>query len=103
MGFGAVMFTVSYFINKFNAIPDDAWTTNQYHNLERTKFCALGHCGVVEDYWTSINNEESISLRILLESTGSDVGMINDGIDPSYKQTTPKLRILAALIDVMKL
>jgi len=80
------MFDVDYFIKKFEAIPDEDWTTGQFEN-DIGQRCALGHCTFIE----------SASLKdILLD----EVAEINDGTDGQYQQETPKSRILAALKDI---
>lgn len=40
------MFTVTHFINKFEAIPEELFTQLELANGNRK--CALGHCGTVQ-------------------------------------------------------
>lgn len=89
--------TVEYFINKFEAIPEEKWATGEYS--KKGKCCALGHCGVKTEKRTGfpILTDEGEVLNELLDYK---VPEINDGQDERYKQTTPKERILAALKDV---
>jgi hypothetical protein len=99
-------YTVDYFIQKFEAIPDYKWIASLLHAGERS--CALGHCGCADadDAW---KNEEAIALSDLLRVKFPEqhdnfwlVSMINDG-HLEYEQGTPKARILSALHDVKKL
>jgi hypothetical protein len=41
-------YTVDYFIDKFTAIDDELWTTENYHDGNGCK-CALGHCGMNDE------------------------------------------------------
>lgn len=87
--------TVSYFIKKFEAIPEDKWCAGYDTNSD--KRCAYGHCGGA--------SEEAVGLlRLfrLLSINISPVG-VNDGFVPQYQQPTPKQRILAALGDIKKI
>lgn len=93
-------YTRDYFIQKFEAIEEDQWLVGEFEHHGRC--CALGHCGHTGDGHT----EESRALRTLLEHHNPDNSMhyavfcINDNEHPSYKQPTPKQRILAALRDL---
>ncbi len=104
------MYTIDYFINKFEAIPDSRWVTGSFENLGR--HCANGHCGVSnenymsppcealflaeilsplkKEYWIVIGDSPIFSVTV----------SINDGFTPEYQQPTPKQRILAALYDI---
>lgn len=83
-------YTVQYFIDKFEAIP-------VLGRGSVTLGCAYGQCG-------GYSTEESMGLtnifRILNDNAVSMVIIINDGTHPSYRQPTPKQRILAALYDI---
>lgn len=93
-------YDVDYFINKFEAIPEDQWNVGDFYNEERTKFCAAGFCG--EDKFN--RTEESSSLYIVFAYTGlGDVGEINDGRSELFQQPTPKQRILAALYQIKEM
>ena len=85
----------NYFIKKFEAIPEDRWTTDDYMD-DAGRCCAFGHCGVRHLKPTPYS-EEADSLASLLQHC---TAAINDGQDDRYKQPTPKQRILAALRDV---
>ena len=83
-----MIYNVNYFIKKFEAIPEDQWTTGSFRD-EHGRKCALGHCLTL--------HEEQAALISLLRYTTSE---INDGERDRYQQPTPKQRILAALNDV---
>jgi len=89
-------FTVDYFIKKFKKIPSNKWHVGNYHNVEETKFCALGHCNMHKR-----NTREGVALLKLFGCTWQfEVAEINDGGKKKYLQKTPRSRILAALQDV---
>lgn len=106
------MYDVNYFINKFEAIPEEKWLPNQFG-------CAYTHCGQYGEGY----KDEAPALSKLFETLhplsknqikrdieGSRyhgwswlVAVINDNNcmnDTPYKQPTPKQRILAALYDI---
>jgi hypothetical protein len=101
-------YDVDYFINKFEAIPEDKWHIGALRNEDGYKRCALGHCcgESIPEYFgitnrpTEMCNDLSNFFRGLINA---DVGIVNDGSDTRYKQSTPKQRILAALRDIKKL
>lgn len=90
-------YTVDYFINKFEAIPETRWVTMAYIN--EYGCCAMGHCGAQND---DCLTEESRALKMLF-AVPYAVQHINDGRFSQYQQPTPKQRILAALYDIKKL
>lgn len=83
-------YDIDYFINKFENIPDDKWTTGKFVDGQGAK-CALGHCGRNND---EAYTKESYFLSMLLAPL--PVSYINDA-QTVYDQPTPKTRILAAL------
>lgn len=88
-------YDIDYFIRKFEAIPEEKWCTNQFHNGNQS--CALGHCGLNNGGdWT---DEASVLWYTILPD---GVTKINDGDHSEYAQDTPKQRILAALQDAKK-
>lgn len=97
------MYTLDYFIEKFEAIPEDEWCTQLYVN-ENNQCCALGHCGVTFEK----GSVEGITLNTLSikalnsPNTGNYMSIINvnDGEHPKYQQDTPKQRVLAFLKDL---
>ncbi len=91
-------YNTQFFIDKFEAIPDEKWMTKFYSDGEGRK-CALGHCGIASGW---LQGSEADSLIKLLASLGTNPADVNDGHDARYKQETPKQRIIAALRDVVK-
>lgn len=82
-------YTVDYYINKFESIPEEEWCTDKITD-NSGRHCALGHC--IE------NDKETISLSELIWSNlGCSAATINDNHNKSFNQPTPKQRILAAL------
>ena len=85
-------YDVKHFIEKFEQIPEELWCVGHY--VEGDKRCALGHCGVSVE---GVNNGEADSLEYIFDGNVAD---INDGIlKYKYYGTTPKQRILAALME----
>lgn len=85
-------YDLEYFINKFEAIPDEDWATGDY--IDRSgRCCALGHCGVRGGF------EQLPEPRALHKLTNSLIAHVNDGSDkdeggnPLYGDT-PKERVL---------
>lgn len=86
-------FTVDYFIQKFEAIPEHLWATRSYTVLRYTgeiQHCALGHCG----QRSGLTTPESLALTAIFGGAGLSVIEINDTEDGN---TSPKERILHAL------
>lgn len=89
------MYTVDYFIEKFEAIPEANWT--RFYVGRNGIHCALGHCGYTSGGFT----EEASALCKLFDlNIGTFVTKINDRVTASYSQPTPKQRVLAALYDM---
>lgn len=107
-------YTVDYFINKFEKIPEDKWITGMIglNSIENSPKCALGHCGIDESFLNE--TKDSKALKEIFSNTsftssispirgGTDcIWKINDGYIKEYQQETPKQRILAALYDIKK-
>lgn len=88
-------YNADYFIKKFKAIPRSKWCTLQFDdNLGR--HCVMGHCGVGH---ISEATKESGNLKRIFSHMGKGYNpyTLNDLIQPRFRQTTPKGRILAAL------
>jgi hypothetical protein len=109
------MYTVDYFIDKFEAIPEPLWCVDNQLN-DRGQSCAFGHCnpefnkGVRGEEYSaffklSISAEKIIDPGIHLRGylTNGLLAEINNGNYSNYQQPTPKQRILAALYDIKKL
>lgn len=109
------MYTVDYFINKFEAIPEEEWAPN-------ATSCAYTLCGqytagyktecpALSELFESLHHLSEIQQkRDLAGDTYHGwswlVAVINDDLpsnDTPYKQPTPKQRILAALYDIKKM
>lgn len=84
-------YDVDYFINKFEAIPEDRWTTRDLVDSQG-RCCALGHCGIRESVHM---NEEADALNSIIRTTFADVTAVNDS--DAYGDDGPKNRILRAL------
>lgn len=82
-------YDIDYFINKFENIEEDKWWTNSFHDFERTKFCALGHCG--RDFIVDTQEaKELVNIAPLIV-------VVNDF--PVYG-STPKSRVINYLKDL---
>jgi hypothetical protein len=82
-----------YFINKFDAIPDEKWTTGSYEN-EYGQRCAIGHCAP----YYSLNYTEEVKglMRLFYFDSAAE---INDGyLEYVELGDTPKERIINALL-----
>jgi hypothetical protein len=101
-----MIYDVDYFINKFEAIPEEKWITLAFGSAGA--HCALGHCGCDEDEnGTRLHTIESAALEnLFLQNVKVSVMNVNDYTGPDfrlYQQPTPKQRILAALYDIKKM
>lgn len=88
------MYDVNYFIEKFEAIPEEKWCVGDF--VVGDKCCAFGHCGVTKG---TLDSPESIALSRIVKDTRRFI-MLNDGDHQLYRQPTPKQRVLAALRDI---
>ena len=96
--------TIQYFIDKFEAIPEEEWTIGRLTDTETGACCALGHCGVREDEngkWV-LTDEATKLLDIFGGLKGPDeinfgaVYTIND-CHSMFPGNSPKKRILNQL------
>jgi hypothetical protein len=112
------MYTVDYFINKFEKIPSGRWTTGTLNH--NGAMCALGHCGVRETGLGSgyIMTKEAKALGNILRpfhskiwegmigvrtcSEASIVMTINDSMK-FMPNAGAKARMLSALLEVKEL
>lgn len=111
------MYTVDYFIKKFEAIPEDRWTTCELHMDD--KKCVAGHCGITEvnlrcseggSSEVFVGRSQAVIMATALANILAPLTMytnkyeiiwnLNDGFYIEYQQPTPKQRILAALYDI---
>lgn len=92
------MYTVDYFIDKFEKIPEDKWIMGELYT--ENGYCAFGHCG---SRGLTHTDESNGLIKLFSENLyRCHVIPINDGKDELYQQPTPKQRILAALYDIKK-
>lgn len=89
-------YTANYLLRKFEAIPEEMWTTGSYGNDGGPR-CALGHCKAYCDLLEKKGDERS-SLRNLFNEhlDGASVAPIND-YSYYFPEPTPKQRIMSAL------
>lgn len=91
------MYTVDYFINKFQAIPEEKWITGVFSS--KGKHCALGHC-LTEPSKNTLQYSRSQEYVDLQELLSKRATYINDKPTVQFPHDTPKKRILAALLDI---
>ncbi len=83
-----MIYDKEYFIKKFEAIPEEKWTTKSFYTYGG-RCCALGHCG---KRMGLVDTDESYALG---EITSCSTVAINDGLGDYIKYgNTPKERIL---------
>jgi hypothetical protein len=106
------MYTVDYFIKKFEAIPEEDWNDFVQYDTSTQTRCALGHCDPFNKNSIKVNGlrtAEGMGLVKLFDSvgfgmkSGNWITYVNNGRSVNYLQPTPKKRILAALYDIKKL
>lgn len=97
-----------YFIDKFEAIPEEEWTVGIAQNTNNSR-CAVGHCcseyldqrlGQKVQVLPTTFPQGSALLQLFHTHLRRSVVHVNDGKDSSHKQPTPKQRVLAALRDI---
>lgn len=92
-------YTIDYFIEKFNKIPAELWTTYKFES--DGKCCALGLCGARfdSDIQQIAYTPEALALfQIFVDAKLPLVMKVNDCIfDREFTQRHPKFRILHAL------
>lgn len=108
-----------YFINKFEAIPEEKWCIGEFKDEKGAK-CANGHCGVTQLHPFYLTRESRALQRVFanvivhypsgkpLKDNFYPDGLrysniaaaINNCSTVEYQQSTPKQRILAALRDI---
>jgi hypothetical protein len=60
-----MQYTVDYFIDKFEKIPEELWCVESFTIITLGQSCALGHCGY-SDFENIFNSEtESLSTMFL--------------------------------------
>ncbi len=94
---------VKFFIQKFEAIPEEQWCVN-HASLGVNQHCALGHAGLREGgFGVAHVTPECTVLSNLFKREPHGIPYINDGNNKKYQQRTPKQRVLAALYDLLKI
>lgn len=88
------MYTIDYFIKKFEVIPENQWIAGIYEDYNGKK-CAMGHLGYVD--YHAVDYLSNCRQIFTLQGIISNIAGINDGHHSSYQQDIPKQRILAAL------
>lgn len=104
-------YTVDYFIQKFEPIPDDKWTRGAIQDSITGACCVLGHCGVKnvkdgselperdKDYGWLMTDEAYALADLIFKGSVDNLWMLNDGNREWAKEygETPKERILNKL------
>lgn len=99
---------LTYFIDKFEAIPEKQWTMHTFHRVSDNSYCALGHLGARSGVLADQQPEEVHILNRLVNkhSKLGDVGYsipgINDGLYGTKYGKTPKTRVVNFLKDLRK-
>lgn len=90
-------YTLEYFINKFESIPEEKWTTGTTGDSEG-RHCAMGHCGAHTcSFDALIHNAEVKSLLLLTgqeKDTLPTITHVNDDTYPFRYGKTPKQRVI---------
>lgn len=100
------MYTVDYFIKKFEAIPENKWNDHTQYNPDTDTCCAFGHLQTIKGRQDGWKTPEGLGLADIFNSVGYCVNSnnwitdVNNGRSKKYQQRTPKTRILAALYDI---
>jgi len=93
-------YTLNYFIDFFQNIPDHQWCIEQNQKGDTVQHCAQGH--VLRDARTTFsksNRRNTVRLNALNAFLGRNVVSINDDTGNSYSELgkTPRGRVLTAL------
>lgn len=89
------MYTVDYFIEKFEKIPHEMWCVTLLEDANG-RHCAWGHLGV--QYMAHCNQtHEGKAFGLLFYDNLISVFQVNDGRHSMFQQDNPKDRMLAAL------
>lgn len=89
-------YTLEYFIKKFEAIPEEKWTTGEFVDRDGC-MCAYGHCGRTQ---SNNGTKESDALAELIlkldEVMPRHLANVNDGMFGTESQygSTPKQRVV---------
>lgn len=97
---------LSYFIDKFAAIPEDKWTTGAFYRPSSDTYCALGHLGVRTnlDKHDELRAEGKVLEALLFKHTKGKhyIPDINDNLVNAYRAygKTPKQRVVNFLTEL---
>jgi len=112
-------YTVDYFIKKFEAIPENLFTTDKFEFMG--KRCMIGHTMTMQmilmvrdkNWFDAHKNDDCFNeVRALCTLIKQFFGLdnllmgsviayqINNGLHPDYQQAIVKQRVLAALYDI---
>lgn len=96
-------YDAAYFIAKFEAIPEDCWTTEKFSD-GTGRCCAYGHLGARKGkpMMAIPDCEGLLDLSIGVTKSIGTVVSANDGTTRRYPQPTPKQRVLAWLRDAQE-
>lgn len=94
-------YDAKYFLNKFEAIPEERWTTGSYNN-GHGQSCALGHCFEWGQFFSKVMPDKDQLVK-LFEHHNMNIIDANDGNynggDITYCEfgDSPKERVINAL------
>ena len=97
-----IMRTPQEFYDFYFKIPEEKWCVDTFFN--GTQCCVSGHLGMskyhhkIKKYKNA--SENNCQLAALFMMKNIDVMLVNDNHLFKYNQSTPKQRVLAALIDL---
>ena len=84
--------TVDDFITFYEAIPEEDWCCDTYHDAFG-RCCAIGHLD-------SKVKDAHVVERLCVLLAKYPISVVNDGETPAYDQPNPKARVLAYLNDI---
>lgn len=87
-------YDIDYFIEKFEAIPEEKWGIGKFSDQDG-RCCALGHCG--EGMFHSTEESNALSSLLIFPAGINDGDAMWNHLGP-----TPKLRILNFLKSLKK-
>lgn len=91
-----MIYDVHYFINKFEAIPEEMFCAVM--DGDNGAHCYIGHCSTGEHY--STNEHFALGISLLYKKLKFGAGSLAANRIPKYQHLTIKQRILAALYDI---
>jgi len=73
------IYDVDYFIQKFEAIPEEKWTAGMYYNSETEACCVLGHCGDRIEV-NGGGSREWCALKVIFNNISANPVRVNDDV-----------------------